>query len=642
MRVFMSPITGLLVVILIFLSGLQAFASEQETSQQDRTLFEIPLEELLEIEITTSARRPQPLGRAASAVYVITKEDIRQFGVTRLADLFRLVPGMDVVRTANSYLDFAVSPRGFAKQRSRRMQVLVDGRPVYDGFKGGVSLTEYPIFLENIERIEVIRGTGGVTWGVNAINGVINIITKKASDTQGGLAYGGFGNRALQQGFIRLGDTKGPLAWRGTVGAFHDNGFGKNNGNDLRDWFQAFQTTGRAEYKLNADTELIVSGGHKFSTFGRPTTNPFKRSMQYMDLRWERKLAEDSSFNVRWSETYYKQFNTAHDLRTREDMIEIQHNFSTENHSIVWGADYTRDSYNVIAKRAGFVLATPDSFGNDQASAFIEDEITLADNLWFTIGYRGHYNELTHFDWAGRIALVWEAAPNHFFRAALSRAFRRPIFAEEFTDQSFLQGNDSLKNERLVAYELGYRGRLAKNLELNIEGFLNKHKDLMGTTRSNNVSTWNNVLDTKTYGLETAIDWKPYKWWLVRASHSYEHQTEDNKINNSATGRLAVFRVPKHKATLTNRFYLDDSTTLNTNLFWSDEYLNLSSTPKKLDSYYRFDIRLARRIWNDAAELAFGVTNLTSHFHDESGLSETGLPNQKIPRQVYFQFFYEF
>ena len=593
-----------------------------------------------QVTITSSARRPQALARASSAMYVITAEDIRQAGVTKLADLFRLVPGMEIAHVKGSSI--AISARGFAKPANPRMQVLLDGRPLYDPYRGGVDLVIHPIFLENIERIEVIRGSAGVTWGVNAMNGVINIITKKSADTQGRFGYGGFGNRALQEGYIRLGLTDGPLAWRGTAGAFHDTGFGGNHGDDVTDYHQSFMSTGRADLKLADDTELIFSGGHRFSTMpGASQTDIQKHSMQYMNLLWQRKLANDSLLQLRWSENFYKRRAITFDLQTREDMLEIQHNFTRDAHSIVWGADYTRDNYDTATgpNHTQTDAADPDSFTNDQVSGFIEDEIALAKNLWLTVGTRLYYGELARYDWAGRTALVWEAAPKHFFRAAISKSFRRPLLAEEFVhrvvDGSVTRsGNESLANEKLIAYELGYRGLLRKNLELNIEGFINKHSNLIGL-KSNK---YESVLDTTTYGIETAIDFRPYDWWLVRGFHVYEHQTDENRLNATNID-VKVYTVPQHKVGLTNRFYLDDSTTINTQLFWSDAFFDRKApaTRNMIEPYFRFDIRLAKKIWNDSAELAFGVTNLTEHFHYEgsSDLSE-------VPRQFYFQFFYKF
>ena len=583
-----------------------------------------------DILVTSSARRPQSLSRATSAMYVITKEDIRQAGVTTMSDLLRLVPGMEVLQT-NGY-DSAVSARGFAKQSSQRLQTLLDGMPLYQPFRGGVDFNFHPLFLANIERIEVIRGSGGVIWGVNSMNGVINIITKKAADTQGGLGYGGFGNRATQEGFMRYGGSNAKMDWRGTVGASHNNGMGTNRGNDLFDYLQAFQSSGRADIRLADDTTLSFSGGHKNSTHGQVKANGTKkdrwtRSLQYMNLIWNKQLDEDESVQWRWSQNFYDQIKTANEQKTRENMLEFQHNFIYNDvHNIVWGADYTRD----ISHTRNFTgnLVSPDSFYNDQTSAYIQDEITLRDDLWLTLGYRGHYNEISHFDWAGSVALVHEVRPKHFLRAAVSRSFRRPILWEEHSSGA---GNDSLSNEKLLAYELGYRGQLRDNLELNVEGFINKHEDLIGKVGT----PYRNCLDMTTYGIETAIDWKPKDWWLVRAFHVYEHQTKRDEINSS-TSDLKVAYAPNNKIGLTNRFYIDDTTTLNTQFFWNESCANKSGT--KIPSYTRFDIRLAKRIWDDTAEIAFGATNLTDPMHYEGGTSSLS----EVPRIVYMQFFYKF
>ena len=493
---------------------------------------------------------------------------------------------------------------------------------------------------ENIERIEVIRGSAGVTWGVNAMNGVINIITKKAADTQGGFGYGGFGNRALQQGYMRLGGTDGQLSWRATTGVSNDRGFGSRGGKDVEDWLHGFQCTGRADLKLSDDTKLAISGGHKISTTGAAQ----RHSMEYMNLLWQKNLTDDSSLQVRLSENFYKRRATNFDLQTREDMLEVQHNFVSDIHNIVWGADYTRDIYSTHPTQTLIEAARPYRFHNDQVSGFVEDEITLAKNLWLTVGSRLHYNEITHYDWAGRVALVREMAPKHFIRAAISRSFRRPILSEEFSYKIrtgettvYRQGNDKLANEKLIAYELGYRGLLRENLELNIEGFVNKHSNLICLKSGK----WQNVLDTTTYGIETAVSWRPYNWWLVRGFYVYEHQTDENQLNETSTGSVQVWPVPHHKVGLTNRFYLDKSTTLNTQLFWSDTFFNRQTLANRtmVDPYFRFDIRLARRIWNDSAEIAFGVTNLTDHFHYE-GSTDTDL--SEVPRQIYMQFFYKF
>jgi outer membrane receptor protein involved in Fe transport len=319
-------------------------------------------------------------------------------------------------------------------------------------------------------------------------------------------------------------------------------------------------------------------------------------------------------------------------------------------HNIVWGADYTRDVYDSTPHN-GINVTNPDDFANDQVSAFIEDEITVADNLWYTIGFRGQYNELTHYDWAGSTALVWEFTPKHFLRGAISRSFRRPTFWEEFktdADSWGKFGNDSLRNEGEVSYEVGYRGQWAKNLSVNIEGYANKTKNLISMeTLTSPVwhQQFENALDVTTYGFETSFEWRPADWWLMRAFHTYMHQTNRGQLTGWGNDKLEVVLSPQQRAGLTNRFYLDKSTTLNTQLYWTQGGATQSLEHiKPTSAFYRFDVRLARSFWKDTAEIAVGATNLFDKSHPEGGYDWSGANPvlTEVPRQLYFQFFYKF
>jgi iron complex outermembrane receptor protein len=631
------------------------------------------LDELVNVEITSSARRPQSIARASRAVYVITAEDIRQSGPVRIEDLLRQVPGMEVFQTGG--LTSALGCRGYTKWNNERMQILLDGRAMYDPYLGGALFYLNPIFLEDIERIEVIRGSAGVAWGVNAINGVINIITKKAADTQGVMVTGSVGNRELQQGYTQFGGTNGPLEWRGTIGGFHDNGFGHEDGDDDAgrnpDYYDAAQGTTRADLKLSDDTTLTFTGG------GQNAYNN-KESLQYTNLLWEKKINPDNSVQVRWTESFIKRdkmwnyytgsndwlYNVV-DVSSREDVLEMQFHTQLGTHDIVWGMDYTRDVYKSHS-RDGLSNTTPEDFANDHVSAFIEDEITLADNLWFNLGFRGYYDEITQSDWAGQIALVWEFTPKHFLRGSISRAFRRPTMYQDFRSSApgangYLiqgEGNNSLDNEHMVSYEIGYRGQLQKNLYLNIEGYLNKDKDMLAKrkanveyyqpwlpgsdwTETNWYDQWDNVYSVTTYGIETSVDWKPTDWWQVRGFHAYMHQTKRNELTNWRTGETGVMLSPKHRVGLTNRFNLDSATTLNTQLYWTDtattSYEYIQGKPS-----WRLDVRLARRFWNDQAEIAIGAMNLLDHYHYEGGYDWDAGEYVEAPRVFYAQFFYNF
>jgi iron complex outermembrane recepter protein len=300
---------GLFIVALLMIIGANAEEETLSSKAADIStdkLLNMSFEELAKVTITSSARRPQPISRSSSAIYVITAEDIRLAGVQKLDDILRLVPGMDVahVSTAGG-ISFASSARGFARPSSEKMQVLVDGRSLYNPFRAGVELGVEPIFHENIERIEVIRGSGGVVWGVNAMNGVINIITKKAVDTQGGLLSGGFGNRETGQGFLRYGESTENLSWRLSLGGNQDNGFGSNHGKDIVDDQEGQSVTGRVDYQIDHKTTIDASFGHRESELGFGLKDPIRLSLQYANIILKRQLNEGESIQLRWSENFY-------------------------------------------------------------------------------------------------------------------------------------------------------------------------------------------------------------------------------------------------------------------------------------------------------------------------------------------------
>jgi iron complex outermembrane receptor protein len=638
-------------VLLALLPGGRSYVRAEEQAKEEakdtsQDYFSMPLEELMDQEVVSSARRPQAIKRASSAIYVITAEDIRQSGATRVVDLFRLVPGMQV----NDRLSFSsnVGIRGYAMHNSRMYQVLLDGRSLYDAYKGGTEEDWYPVFLEDIERIEVIRGPGGVTWGANAMNGVINIITKKPADVQGLFMGGTFGTHATQDAILRYGGQVDRSFYRVSTGAFHTYGFGRDNGSDWSDSMDAWPITGRADIPLDDTTSLSLGGGHKFTQYQGAT----HISIQYVDVTWNKQLSEDSSLQFLFGNNYFANYlRDYYSVRSRESDFEAQHTFRAGPHQVVWGAGWTGDYF--LTKPDGVTYKSiddPNSFENDQGSVFVEDEITLRDNLWLTLGHRSYYNHLTHYDWAGRAALVWEAVPNHFFRAGVSRAFSRPTlqsyFIREYKTSLALEAdpNERLENEHLVSYELGYRGQLADNLDLTVDTFYNQHKDLIGqdptdydpSTPSTKHTYVHNVLDIDGYGVEVTVDYHPFSWWFVRATHSYEHMTDRDTMNESAN-RLALDPIPTHKTTLMNRFYLDKFTTLNTQLFHVSQYYdqNRASTNRlTIPPYWRFDIRLARKVLKNV-ELAIGGTNVNDSYHLEHDLDN-------VPTILYFQVFAKF
>lgn len=657
-----------LMLLLVFGFSEQLSAQQQDPNKK-KDLFEMSIEELMNVEVVSSARRAQPIARSTGAIYVITAEDIRMAGVTRFADLLRLVPGVQV----NQILDFSsqVGIRGFARRNAATIQILLDGVSMYDAYKGGCELEFYPIILDDIDRIEVIRGPAAVAWGVNAMDGVINIITKKAADTQGIRVYGGLASNHMYEGYIRLGGRTDNVAARATVGSFYTHGLGSDQGDagtnvGIPDNSHNLTATGRGEMRLKDGALLTVSGGQRETTYGG-MTHP---SLEYMTLVWDKKYSKESSLKLTWAENWFENMDVGtYDYRSRQDLLEIQNTLDWDTHKIVWGGDYTRDAFHTIIldpienPNANVSIADPNGFSNDQISAFAEDEITLAKNFWFTIGGRLQHNELTGQDWAGNAVLTWEAVPNHFFRAGVSRAFARPTMQGYFyslipkkkTLITEIAGD--LDNAHITAYQLGYRGQIAKNLDLDIEGFYNKSRDLggsydvkgspLGSLGASTVRFSRSYFSVDSYGIETSFSYKPFAWWLIRGTHSYEHQTEANCMN-PLPPRLIVPSVPQHTATLTNRFYLDSSTTLNTQLFYKDPYrlenVSYDAATNKVDNHIRLDVHLARKIGKNA-ELAIGVKNVNDPYHYEgngTGKAEADVAYNRIAKVYYLQLYYQF
>jgi iron complex outermembrane receptor protein len=378
--------------------------------------------------------------------------------------------------------------------------------------------------------------------------------------------------------------------------------------------------------------------------------------LQYMTMVWNKRYTKDSSLKVTWAENYFENIdNSTYDVHTRQDLIEIQNTHNWDPHQVVWGADYTRDVFHTSLVPGGYKsISNPDGFANDQLSTFAEDEIELTSNLWLTIGGRLQHNELTGQDWAGHSVLTWEAVPKHFLRAGVSRAFGRPIMQgyfywyrsattsrpQEYPPERY--SFDGIDNEHILAYQLGYRGELAENLEVDVETFYHKNSDLIGSYQATvggySYRLTDNIIDVSSYGVETSVNYRPVGWWLVRTSHSYEHQTEENFMN-SAQCRLKVPSVPKHTVSLTNRFYIDELTTINTQLFYTDAYRLVNTDyyadANKMKRHLRLDLHLARKVFASAGEVAFGVKNANDPYHYEGD-------STKIPTQYYVQFRYQF
>lgn len=547
----------LLATMLLLHSGP---ADAQQNNQQTAdNLKELSLEQLGNVEVTTVSKEPEQVWKTPAAIYVLTQEDIRRSGATSLPELLRLVPGVEVARTDSDH--WAIGIRGFGGQFSKSLLVMIDGRSVYTPLFAGVYWQVQDTLLEDIERIEVIRGPGGTIWGANAVNGVINIITKHSRDTHGMLASGtagsvdqgigefrygsgndkGFDYRVYGKGFIR-----GP--------EFHpdDANFDRWRTGQLgfrSDWVPSSRDslTVQGDMYMGSDGERVA-----VSLYSPPSTlvidGPHDVSGGNLLGRWNRKLDEDSDFQL---QTYYDRTSRFSpqlgEVRNTFDIDFLYHTRFRNSQELLIGAG-ARWSPDRVVQNFATLDFEPHQETDSIYSWFIQDQIPLVkERLSLTVGSKFEHNNYSGFEIQPNARLLWTPTNHQTFWAAITRAVRTPSrLDQDLQLTAFLGGNppvylrvlgdDSFTSEKLIGSEIGYRTLVAKSLYLDVSTFYNIYDDLYGYgTGTAFVETspppvrvilqlpLANALKGRTAGLELAPDWKPCGWLELKGSYSYLH-----------------------------------------------------------------------------------------------------------------------
>ncbi|MBN1140961.1 MAG: TonB-dependent receptor [Deltaproteobacteria bacterium] len=607
----------------------------------------LSIEELMEIEITSAAKKPQQLSKAAAAIFVITDEDIRRSGATCIPEVLRMVPGLEVARIdANKW---AVTARGFNEQFANKLLVLIDGRTVYSPFFSGVSWDAQDTLLEDIDRIEVIRGPGAALWGANAVNGVINILTKNARDTQEGLLVAGTGTEELGFGKLRYGGSLGENSHYRVWGEYlnRDDGVYEKGG-DADDEWDKVQGGGRLDHQAGKE-HLTLQGdifySEQFITVNQTgLTSPFnemtgfKSTMQGGNVigRWNHDFSEKSNLKL---QLYYDRSDRdqgfIHEIRDTGD-IDLQYRFPLlEIHDVIVGAGY-RVTHDDISS-CYFSTIDPDSRTDELFSAYLQDAVTLIEEeLLLTLGARFEHNDYSGFEVQPTIRLAWTPTPRFTLWGAASRAVRTPSRSDYSTRANFMVipdigggmpavisifPNDDLDAERVYAFEAGIRIRPAPQLFLDATAFYNDYDNLLTfVARPPFVETspepahlviWEqkeNGGDGQTWGFELALDWHPLKWWQLKAAYTFLRMNLD-----PGEGRWDHEEgySPRHQISLQSRLDLGDKTTFDLWLRYVDHLPDLD-----IHSYFDLDARLAYQATRNL-EIALVGQNLLDRRHPE-------------------------
>jgi iron complex outermembrane receptor protein len=627
------------------------------------------LEQLMDVEITSVSRRPQRVSAAAAAVFVITQEDIRTSGATSIPELLRMAPGVQVAQLdANKW---AITIRGFNGRYANKLLVLQDGRNLYTPVYGGVFWDLQDTLLEDIERIEVIRGPGGTLWGANAVNGVINIITKNARDTQGALAYGAYGN-AYRSGGGRYGGTIGDdLAWRGFA-KFTDQDDSKlASGDDASDGWRQGRMGFRTDWTPRSGDKVSVSGevfrSNANTDFLEYTLSPpFRQQLEdhgnayggYLLGNWQHEFTQDSRLSVTSYYDWYKisQRSVWNELGTYD--IEVQHDIAFDfltSQLFTWGLEYRR--YDSLSKDSGDerLAIDPARRSINLFSAFLQNEITLIeDALRLTLGSKFEYSDFAGFGVQPNARLVWTPDARQSVWGAVSRGVRTPSIGER--DANLLLGvlppgdprnptplpvavvagnGKDLGSEKVNAYELGYRVQPLDNLSLDVAAFYNDYDRLssVGLGATSIIPGMPPVLvqDLKagnagsgeTYGGEVATTWNPVSWLSLRGAYSYL------RIDLDKQAMPVEGRSPLHQASLRALIDLGDDWDLDLWLRYVDELKQ-----PRVHDYVTGDVRLAWRPMK-GVELSIVGQNLFNDRQQQFAADyEEQLPGE-VERSVY-------
>jgi iron complex outermembrane recepter protein len=471
----------------------------------------LSLEELMGIEVTLPSRGGGTLFETAAAVYVLTGDDLRRSGVTSIPEALRLVPGMQVGHIGAS--KWAISARGFNDRFAQKLLVLIDGRNIYSPLFGGVFWEEHDLILADVERIEIIRGPGATLWGANAVNGIVNIVTRGTEQTQGGLVQLGAGSEERALAALRYGGSWGQNAQYRVYGKFFDrDAFVDSSGARAADQWQVRQFGLRAEWKPNSRDELSGQGGlrdsqagqtWRFPTLEAPYLEAFNSTSDgsgaYAVLRWKRTLSASSDLRLQTYYTHRRIVDMFNGEKRNSYDVDFQHRSAHGRHQVVWGLGYRFTSDNTRSSLK--VSFDPARRSDHLFSAFAQDAVDLLrDRLRLTIGSKFEHNAYTGFEFQPNARLLWTPHSQHVLWAAFSRALRTPARADDdvrialrtFPTETiipfagpdsppllaYIAGNRAFRSEKLLACEAGYRVRPHENLFVDVATFYNDYDNL--------------------------------------------------------------------------------------------------------------------------------------------------------------------
>lgn len=636
---------------------------------------ELSLEDLMQIQVTSVSKKTEPLSQAPAAIYVISQEDIRRAGVRSIAEALRMAPGLEVGRVDSHW--WGVSARGFNAVLDNKLLVLLDGRSVYTPLFSGVLWDVQNTMLEDIDRIEVVRGPGATLWGANAVNGVINIITKSARETQGVLITGGAGTEQRGFGEVRYGGKLGTNTYYRVYTSYSDQAASAlTNGLPAGDSSRMAQGGFRIDSSVPGDNQLTLQGdlyqGQASQTwslsslsppFRFPLNDEMRLSGGNVIGRWSHAFSEESDMKL---QLYYDRTERAVTIinETRDTFdADFQHRFELGQYQeIVWGTGYRLSEDRI---RGSYLMEiAPERRHTQLGSAFAQDTIKLVpDRLHLTLGSKFEHNDYTGFETQPGARLSWTPNLRNTLWTSVARAVRTPSRVEEdvlshqvaipagglypgspmVVNEGF--GNRELQSEELQAYEMGYRVQPHDRLTLDVAVFYNVYDRL----RSLEPGAWTlergpaapyfllplqvaNKLEGETYGAELAASWQATKAWRWHVNYTYlQVQLHTKPGSGDIVSEKAEGNDPHHQVSVRSSLNLPAHLELDAGLRYVDSLPNFN-----LPSYVTADVRLGWRP-SQRVEVSVVFQDVLDSRHGEFGSSYLPINSAEVERSVYGQ-----
>jgi iron complex outermembrane receptor protein len=680
--------------IAFLLVGLTVSTPRTAIGGEIDELINLSLEELLQVTVTSVSRKPQSLSTSPAAVFVISQDDIRRSGARTIPDALRMVPGVQVAQVDAS--TWAVTARGSNGIYANKLLVLMDGRTLYDPLFSGVYWDTQETTLASVERIEVIRGPGAALWGANAVNGVINIITKNAKDTHGLNATVATGTSTKFETNVQWGGEIGNnIDYRVFGKYFSRDGFAEEQDGKIYDDWNMGRIGGRLDWSAGTNDTLTITSEYYEGDVGQNvlrnsltppasvSTNIDREPMGvFVNIDWNHTISDTSNFQIRTYYDYREHRGLAPETEQDTYDLDLQHRFRPwSRHDIVWGFGLR----NTMDETRGdeTITLTPSQRTQRRYSGFIQDEIrVIGDEVFLTLGTKvekNNFSPANDFEWSPNLRLSWLISDTSTLWGSVARAIRTPSRIEQDAEILGLVdppgtptnpnpvpfvltilGNPEFDNEEVTTYELGYRAQPFQSITVDIALFYNHYKELRRTVSPPMpicqpaglpVSdpncfamgfpdyvelpiTFINQAHQDTSGIEIAATYNASEWWRLYGAYSYLNISGDgpDTTDPASVGEDS----PEHQLSIRSNMSIGN--TINVDI-WARYVDELKI--QQVDSYVGLDVRLA---WEalPSLELSLVGRNLleSSHleFREESGSNIPVEIDRELTMELLWQF----